>query len=64
MREESDFIRRINLDGSYTSICRICFLTAAAAKSTRDLEAEEARHICHRSIRDETESMQDIRIWP
>jgi hypothetical protein len=37
---------RRNTDGSYDSICPICFITIATAQRARDLEEPERAHTC------------------
>jgi hypothetical protein len=40
------FAHRQNSDGSYDSICGVCFAKVALGKKETDLESAEAAHIC------------------
>jgi hypothetical protein len=37
---------RKNLDGSYDSICLVCFATIASARREEDLRGPENSHVC------------------
>lgn len=64
MHEQTEYIRRVNLDGSYTSICPLCFLTVAVRTAAANLKAQEARHVCHRSIWESNEPLPQSELWP
>ena len=40
------FAHRLNLDGSFDSICRKCYRTAVRAESKAELIFYECRHVC------------------
>jgi hypothetical protein len=40
------FPHRRNRDGSFDSICGICFATVCSASTESELEAMEMKHIC------------------
>ncbi len=40
------FPHRLNENGSYDSICRICHLTVASAKMQTELAQSERDHVC------------------
>ena len=42
----SQFVHRLNDDGTIDSICRECFDTVATASSGPELEREERKHRC------------------
>ena len=41
-----EFPHRHNIDGSFDSICPVCFLTVATMQAENDLTAAEQRHKC------------------
>jgi hypothetical protein len=41
------FPRRQNRDGSFDSICRLCFATVGNGKTEEELEEVEKKHVCH-----------------
>jgi hypothetical protein len=41
------FPHRLNLNGSYDSICRLCFATVASARDEMELPPHESRHVCN-----------------
>jgi hypothetical protein len=43
---EPKFPHRQNQDGSWDSICPLCFVNSASAAREEDLAALEERHIC------------------
>jgi hypothetical protein len=40
------FPHRYNIDGSYDSICTVCFITIAKVRNEYELAQSEADHIC------------------
>jgi hypothetical protein len=40
------FLHRMNPDGSFDLICRVCFKTVAANSNERDLEKFQEAHDC------------------
>ena len=48
MYASEGFSHRRNADGSFDSICRKCFRTAASSLSEPELEAGEKEHNCDR----------------
>lgn len=46
----SQFPHRKNLDGSYDSICRLCFKTVGTHKFEQQLTQQEKSHICDKSF--------------
>ena len=49
MPAEKKYSHRVNLDGSWDSICTRCFLTIAHSKIEPELAALEVTHSCHES---------------
>jgi hypothetical protein len=49
MPAEKKYPHRVNLDGSWDSICPRCYLTIANRKTERELAAFEKTHVCHES---------------
>ena len=54
------FPHRRNRDGSYDSICTLCFTTVASSETEEELGEAEAKHICDRVIpyQDESEKLK------
>lgn len=44
------FPHRQNRDGTYDSICRLCFATVGNGKTEEELEEVEKKHVCERII--------------
>jgi hypothetical protein len=44
--ETPDFPHRINADGTYESICILCFATVAAAQNLAELRDRHKVHVC------------------
>ena len=44
------FSHRRNKDGSFESICRICFSTVARSKQEAELAEQDSTHICDSSF--------------
>lgn len=42
------FVHRDNRNGTFDSICRECFVTAATAVSEEELAKAEQAHVCNR----------------
>jgi hypothetical protein len=47
MYGNSHFPHRQNSDGSYDSICMVCFATVGSGESEEDLDSIERRHVCN-----------------
>jgi hypothetical protein len=45
-REFPQFHHRIGFDGTFVSVCMVCFVTVAEGEEESDLEAEEHGHTC------------------
>jgi len=45
-QEKRRFPHRYNADGSYDSICTVCFITIAKARDEQELAQSEAEHVC------------------
>lgn len=43
---KSRFPHRHNLDGSYDSICTVCFITIARVRNEQELAQSETDHVC------------------
>lgn len=43
---DSQFVHRVNRNGTIDSICRECFRTVACSESESDLTKPEADHVC------------------
>ena len=43
---DSDFIHRLNLDGSWDTICTKCFATVGIAETVDGLAKWESEHTC------------------
>jgi hypothetical protein len=41
------FAHRTNQDGTYDSICTVCFSTVSTQQLEADLEKGEREHVCH-----------------
>ncbi len=54
------FPHRRNRDGSYDSICTLCFTTVASSETEEELGEAEAKPICDRVIlyQDESEKLE------
>ena len=46
MPAERKYPHRVNLDGSWDSICARCFLTVAHCETESELAASEQKHVC------------------
>jgi hypothetical protein len=46
LRQVGQFVHRLQLDGTFDSICLHCFCTAVRSKQERTLELEEKFHRC------------------
>jgi len=44
--ERAQFPHRVNRDGTFDSICRVCFRTIAHEIRERDLAGFESAHVC------------------
>jgi hypothetical protein len=49
MLAEKKYPHRVNLDGSWDSICTRCFLTVANCKTEGELAEFEKTHVCYES---------------
>ena len=45
--QRSDFPHRRNQDGSFDSICTVCFNTVGTADLEEKLQLLESAHVCH-----------------
>ena len=50
MPAEKKYPHRVNLDGSWDSICTRCFLTIAHCKTEKELAEVERKHVCDSSV--------------
>lgn len=46
MPAETKYPHRVNLDGTWDSICTRCFQTIAHCKTERELAQFEEKHVC------------------
>ncbi len=51
-RNHTRFFRARNPDGSFRSICTMCYLSAAHRAPETELDEAEREHVCYRSLRD------------
>lgn len=46
----ADYHHRKEQDGTYSSICPVCFMTVATRSSEEELKQDEQQHLCKRPI--------------
>ena len=49
-QSNSLYPHRLNRDGSFDSICLICFMTVSTSKIESELDKSDANHICESSF--------------
>lgn len=57
MSGEPRFPHRLNRDGTFDSICRVCFATVASVVDEAELAHHEAAHVCSRPDLDKYHSL-------
>ena len=55
------FAHRPNLDETFDSICRTCFVTVASHVQERNLAQFELRHVCDPALLERFEAFEEVK---